>query len=424
MSFENWLYLVLLIVFLGMAGWFASAEIAFISMQKLRIEHLVRTGDKRAKVVDRIMEKPGRFLATVLIGINLFETAAATLATILAVAWGGEQLGAAISIIVVTLLTLVLAEFIPKNTATRFGERMALSYARPVEIVSAIFYPLAWVLDRIGLGITNLGEPTEPKPTISEAEFRTALTVGSEEGTVEKEAVAICQRVFDFGDRQVREVMVPRTEVISIEKSALVGDLLALFQQHPLSRFPVYRENTDNLMGIVSIKDVLMALAGGNINKNSPIDILVRPAYFVPETKLISELFAEMRDKNTHLAVVVDEYGGLAGIISLSQLVEEIVGPIGDELAAIEKEYEEVGENSFSIDGSMRLEDANEQMGLNLPAGSYETVAGFILHLLGHIPREGETVRYAGLKIVIDEMKGMKIEKVTITREKHAAITD
>lgn len=423
MAHINWYYIVLLVVFLALAGWFASAEIAFIGMQKMRIEHLVRTGDRRGMIVARIMKTPGRFLATVLIGINFFETAAASLATLLAVELWGEQLGAAIAIIVVTVLTLVLAEFIPKNTATRYGERMALSYARPIEIVSTMFYPFAWLLNKIGLGITGLGEEAS-RPTISQEEFRTILTVGGEEGTVQQDAVDICKRVFDFGDRLVSEVMVPRSEVISIEQSAVVGDFMALFPQHPLSRIPVYKENTDNLVGILSIKDVLMALAKGTIDNSSPIVALIRPAYFVPDTKHISELFAEMRDKNFHLAVIVDEYGGLAGVVSLSQLIEEIVGPVGDELAAIDKEYQTVGEDAYSIDGVMRLEDANEQMGLDLPSGGYETVAGFILHRLGHIPRQGETFRFAGLKIVVAEMKSMKIEKVMITREKHATITD
>jgi CBS domain containing-hemolysin-like protein len=174
----------------------------------------------------------------------------------------------------------------------------------------------------------------------------------------------------------------------------------------------------DNVVGILSVKDVLMAQAKGTIDNESPIDDLIRPAYFTPETKRISELFTEKRDKNYRMAVVVDEFGGTAGIVSLSRLVEEIVGPVGDELTEAEKEYEAINEYTFQIDGGMRIEEVNEEMGVELPEGDYETVAGFVLHLLGHIPRQGEQLRYKGLKLVIIKMRGLKIEEILLTKEK------
>jgi putative hemolysin len=213
--------------------------------------------------------------------------------------------------------------------------------------------------------------------------------------------------------------MVPRPEVIAIEQGSAVADFLALYAQSPLSRFPVYQENMDNVVGILSIKDVLMALAKDTINTGSTIDDLIRPAYFTPETKHIMELFTEMRDDNYRMAVIVDEYGGTAGVVSLSRLVEEIVGHVGDELAAVEKEYEAINDYTFQIDGSMRIEEANEEMGLDLPEGEdYETVAGFILGLLGHIPKRGQQLKYRGLKIVITKMRGLKIEEILLTKEK------
>ena len=167
-----------------------------------------------------------------------------------------------------------------------------------------------------------------------------------------------------------------------------------------------------------------MGLAKGNINNDSLIDELIRPAYFTPETKRINELFAEMQDKNYRMAVAVDEYGGTAGIVSLSGLVEEIVGPVGDELATVEKEYEVINEHTFQIDGSMRVDEANEEMNLQLPEGDYETVAGFVLHLLGHIPRQGEQLRYKGMKLVITKMRGLKIEEILLTKERRGKESD
>jgi putative hemolysin len=213
---------------------------------------------------------------------------------------------------------------------------------------------------------------------------------------------------------------VPRTEVVWVKKGAKLATFLRLYKKSPLSRFPVYEENRDNVIGILSVKDVLMAQAQGTISDEGLIDDLIRPAYFAPETKRIGELFAEMRDKNYRMTVVIDEFGGTAGVVSLSRLMEEIVGPVGDELAAIEKEYETINEHTFQIDGGMRLEEANEKMGLKLPPGDYETVAGFVLNLLGRIPKRGQKIRYKDLQLVITEMKGLKIEKILVTKERHA----
>jgi putative hemolysin len=234
----------------------------------------------------------------------------------------------------------------------------------------------------------------------------------------------LLHKVFDFGDRRVREVMVPRPEVVAIEQGSKVAEFLALYAKFPRSRFPVFNENMDNVVGILAIKDALMAQAKGAINRQSPIDELLRPAYFTPETKLISELFNEMRDSNFRMAVVVDEFGGTAGIVMLSRLVEEIVGEVGDELAVVEKDYEAIDAYTFEIDGGMRIEEANEEMGLKLPEGEYETVAGFVLNLLRRIPRPKDQIVYKDMKLVVSEMRGVKIEKIVLTRGAHAATSD
>jgi putative hemolysin len=415
----NLLYLILFLVCLVLAAFFCSAETAFIGMQKLRLQHLIHTGHPKANMVAKIVGHPEKFLATVLLGINFFETAVAALGTIMAVSLWGENLGAALATIIVTILTLVLAEFIPKSLATRHGERLALLYATPIEIISVSLYPFVFILNRIGIRFTKMaGESDEVKPTISQEEFRTAITVGEAEGVVEEKAAEMLHNVFDFGNRPVREVMVPRPDVIFIEHGSTITDFFKLYAQYPLSRFPVYQEKRDNVVGILSVKDVLMAQAKGTITSDSLIDELIRPAYFTPESKRISELFVEMRDNNRRMAIIVDEFGGTAGIVSLTRLVEEIVGPVGDELAAVEKDYEIIDEHTFQIDGGMHIEEANEEMKLNLPDGDYETVAGFVLNLLGRIPEQGEHLKYKNLKLVITKMSGVKIEEVLVTKEK------
>jgi len=389
------------------------------------MEHMVSTKVNGADRVAKMLQRPERLLSTILLGNNFANTAAAALATILAVSVWGQERGVLIATIGVTILLLIFCETTPKTIATRHAERLSLIFARPIEVISWLFTPFVAVLSWIASGLSKLlGGATVPRSLASAEEIRTMISVGHKEGTVEETEAEMLHKVFDFGNRPVREVMVPRPEVVCIEQGSKLADFLTLYAESPLSRFPVYQDNMDNVVGILSVKDVLMAQANGTINNQSTIDDLVRPAYFTPETKHINKLFAEMRDKNYRMCVVVDEFGGTAGIASLSRLVEEIVGPVGDELAAVEKDYEAINEYTFQIDGSMRIEEVNEEMELELPEGDYETVAGFVLDLLGRIPKRGEQLKYKGLKLVITKMRGVKIEEILLTKEEHASSED
>lgn len=412
-------YLVIFIVCLLLSAFFSSSETAFTALQRIRVEHLVSTKVPGAARIARMMRHPEKLLSAILTGNNLVNTTAAVLATVLAVSVWGEH-GILIATIGVTIILLIFCETTPKIIAAHNAERTAIRLARPVEVAQAVFTPAVLALSSIASRLSKMagGEPV-PRSLVSGEEIRTMISVGHKEGTVEEAEAEMLHNVFDFGDRPVREVMVPRPEVVAIAQGSTVADFLALYAKSPLSRFPVYEENMDNVVGILSIKDVLMALAKGTIDNQSAIDDLIRPSYFTPETKRINELFAEMRDNNYRMAVIVDEYGGTAGVVSLSRLVEEIVGQVGDELASVEKEYEAINEYTFQVDGSMRTDEANEEMELELPEGEdYETVAGFILNLLGHIPKRGEQLKYKGLKIVITKMRGLKIEEVLLTKEK------
>ena len=425
MSSIEILYLISLVICLLLSAFFSSSETAFISLQRFRIEHLVETKVRGANRVARMIQRPEKLLSTVLLGNTLVNTAAAALATILAISVWGAEYGVLIATIGVTIVLLIFAETTPKTIATRHAEKLSILFAKPIELTSWLFTPFVVGLSWIASRFTKLvGGAPVPRSLVSADEIRTMISVGHKEGAVEKDEAEMLHKVFDFGDRPVREVMVPRPEVISIEQGSTVADFLVLYTESPLSRFPVYQENMDDVIGILSVKDVLMALAKGTISNDSTIDDLTRPAYFTPETKRIGELFVEMQDKNYRMAVVVDEYGGTAGIVSLSRLVEEIVGPVGDEFAKAEKDYEAINEYTFQVDGGMRIEEANEEMGLELPEGDYETVAGFMLDLFGHIPKQGEQLRYKGLKLVITKMRGMKIEEVLLTKEKHAKTAD
>ena len=378
----------------------------------------MESGVKGAEKLARVADKPERMLATVLLGNNLVNIAAATLGTIIAVAIWGYPWGPIIATVGVTAIILVFGEVIPKTFAVHHAQRLSLIYANPLRIVELCFYPFILALERIGLRFTRIVTVSEEdKQIISEGEIRSAINVGESEGVVEEDEAKILRQVFEFTDRPVSKVMVPRTEIAWVQQGTKLSDFLNIYTQGRYSRFPVYKDNTDNVVGILHAKDVLMKLTDGSGSKNSVIDDLVRPTYFVPEGKHLGELLAEMRDGGHHAAIVVDEFGGIAGMVTLGQLTEEIVGDIHDELTDQEKDFIVTGDSTFQLDGGFRVEEANEELKLNLPGGNYETVAGFILSHLGRIPKQGEHFKYQSLKFVITEMRGMKIEKVMVTKE-------
>ncbi len=414
---DSWLIIAFLIC-LALSAFFSSAESAFIALPKLRIRFLVESGVKGAEKLARVADKPERMLATVLLGNNLVNIAAATLGTIMAVTVWGLPWGPVIATVGVTAIILVFGEVIPKTFAVHHAQRLSLIYASPLRIIELCFYPLILGLERIGLRFTRIVTVSEEdKKLISEGEIRSAINVGESEGVVEEDEAKILRQVFEFTDRPVSKVMIPRTEIAWVEEGTKLSDFLNIYTQARYSRFPVYKDNTDNVVGILHAKDVLMKLTDGSGSRNSVIDDLVRTTYFVPEGKRLGELLAEMRDGGHHAAIVVDEFGGIAGMVTLGQLTEEIVGDIHDELTDQEKDFIVTGDSTFQLDGGFRVEEANEELQLNLPSGDYETVAGFILSHLGRIPREGEHFKYQNLKFVITEMRGMKIEKVMVTRE-------
>jgi putative hemolysin len=410
-------YLALLFLCLLLSGFFSSCEVAFVSLQKLRVRHLAETEGGAAKQVAALAEQPERLLTTILLGNNLVNTAAAALATVVAASALAQGEAVIVATAGVTIMLLMFGEVFPKTMATRYGERMAMMYAPPMKVLIWVLSPIAsvfvWVADKLA---RLAGAAPRSQALVSEAEIRTAVSVGASEGTLVESEAEMLERVFRFGDHRVVEVMTPRPDMHWVEKGTKLPEFLKVYAEHPHSRFPVYEETIDTVVGILWIKDVLMAQAKGLIDQSGTIDKLVRPAYFVPESKLIAELFAELQESRGQAAIVVDEFGGTAGLVTMERLLEEIVGEFGDELVKVRKPYETIGENSFQIEGGMRIDDVNEKLGLSLPGGEYETVAGFVLNLLGRIPREGEQLRYDDLKLVITEMKGVKIGKILITK--------
>ncbi|NQT72325.1 MAG: HlyC/CorC family transporter [Chloroflexi bacterium] len=413
------IYIILFVLCLIISAFFSSSETAFISLQKSRLRQMVDSGVSGAEDIVELTKRPERLLTTVLIGNNFVNTAAAALGTLIVVNYiDSKGWSALVATITVTILLLVFSEIAPKTMATQMNERMALLYARPIKAISWLLSPITYVLSGIGIAVSKLfGGNSMNHTPVSEDEMRAMITMGREDGAVEEGEADIMERVFLLGDLQVGEIMTPRTDIIWVEKDTTMGDFLSIYAENSHSRFPVFDETVDNIVGMLWIKDVLRALAQGNSDSESSVTELARPTFYVPETKIVGELFAEMQEQRMQVTIVVDEYGGTAGIATMEQLLEEIVGELGDELASGRKTVETIGINTYQVDGGMRLDQANEEIELGLPEGDYETVAGFILNALGHIPKEGEQLKYADMTITVTEMKGVKIEKVLIAKE-------
>jgi len=420
--FEQVIYFILFLISILLSAFFSSSETAFMSLQRSRLQHMIDTDVSGAKRVSRLLAKPERLLSTILLGDTLANTAAVVLGTNLISNYLGDHVSAIITTVILTVVVLVFGQSIPKTIATRFSDKLSIAFASPIEFFARLFSPFVFTLGWLTTAFTKIvgAEPVAHSITSTD-EIQAMIALGHQEGVVEKEEAEMLHNVFDFGDRPVRDVMVPRLNVVAIESGSKVSDYFNIYSGSPFSRIPVYKDNMDNVIGIITDKDVLAGIAKGAVKPDTSIDDLIRPAYFTPESKPISKLFGEMRDTNYHMAVVVDEYGGTAGVVSLSRMAEEVVGEVRDELSAVEKDFEEINEYTFQVDGSMRIEDVNEETGFEIPVGDYETIAGFILSRLGHIPKVGEQIKYKNLKLVVTRMRGVKVEEVLITREEHAA---
>ena len=403
-------------VFLLFSAFFSSSEAAFLSVQKTRIAHLVSTGVPGASRVSAMINQPDRLLPTILLGNNLVNVAFAALVTVIVVEMLGEGVGVLVATAVGTVLLLIVGETIPKTLAVRHAERVAFFYARPLKWIEVLFLPLVIVLQWASRRVSLLFGAPSVQGSITEGEFRFLIDIGEAEGTFEPAEAEMLENVFRFGDRQVREVLTPRTEIASIERRATLREFLDTYADHSHTRFPVYKEETDNIIGIISAKDVLRAMSTKGINYDDTVADLIRDAYFVPETKRIAELFDELRMSGNQMAIAVDEFGGVAGLVTLKRLSEVVVGPVGEEGEGPEEEYEAIDSNTFQVDGGMSIDEANEELAIDLPEGDFETIAGFALDVLGHIPAAGEQFEHANLTFEITAMDGLKIETIKVTK--------
>ena len=411
--------LILVLVFLVLSAFFSSSEAAFLSVQRTRIAFLVSEGVPGARRVAGMIRRPERLLSTILLGNNLVNVAFTSVVTVAIVAFvgeGNEGSGVIIATAVSTVALLIAGEIIPKTIAIRNSEKVAFLYSHPLTWTEYLLLPFVLVLQWITRGLNAMLGSTADEPSITEDEFRTLIDIGEAEGEFEPAEAEMLENVFQFGDGRVREVMTPRTEIVSIQQGGSVQEFLSIYSTRSHTRFPVYREAVDDIIGIISSKDVLRHMAQKGLSHRDSVTEAIRDAYFIPETKRISELFDELRATGNQMALVIDEFGGLSGLVTLKRLLEVVVGPVGEEGESPEEEYRAIDENTFHIEGGMSIQEVNQEMDIELPDGEYETIAGFVLDVLGHIPGEGEQFDYADLKFEILEMRDLKIEEIRVTK--------
>jgi CBS domain containing-hemolysin-like protein len=411
--------LILIFICLVAIAVLSSAESSIIAVNKFKLRHLIDTGNKRALALQRILNQHDKLFSAVILSGNLFTVLATALGTALAIRYLGREGGVVAATIAMTFLTVVFGELTPKTFAVTHAERVSLLVAKPLELFIRLISPLVWVFNYSANSMLRLFGVKErpPSPFVTEEEIKAMIKIGEEEGTIEEEEKRMLHRVFEFGDTEVAEAMVPRTEISAIAEDAAVEDAMKLVNEKGFSRYPVIKDNIDNIIGVLYIKDILMRMAEGEVNGQAVTNFM-REAYYIPENKMVSELLDDMRKKKLHIAVVVDEHGGTAGLVTLEDIMEEIVGGLQDEFEEIEaeKDIEIIDERTFIVSGPTGLDEVNELIGTEIEGEEFHTIGGFVFGLFGRLPKIGEQVRFHNLRFLILEMEERKVSKIKITK--------
>ena len=403
---------VAILILIALSSFFSSAETAMTTVNKIRIQSLAEQGNKRAVILEKIISNSPKMLSTVLIGNNIVNMSVSSLMTTLTIKiLGNAYVGITTGIL--TLLILIFGEITPKNLATIHAEKLSLAYSRIIYGLMILLTPVVFIVNKITEGVLVIlhVNPDEKANAMTEHELRTLVNVGEKDGVIENEEKQMIYNVFDFGDSTAKDVMIPRIDMTFIDINFSYDELMAVFSEDMHTRFPVYEDNTDNVIGIINMKDLLLY-----DSKKSEFQIkdILREAYFTYEYKSISELLVEMRQASFNIAIVLDEYGETSGLITLEDILEEIVGEIHDEYDENEEEnIKAVGKHEYIIEGSTNLDDLNDSLDLNLESEDYDSLGGFIIEKLDRLPKAGDSVSTEdGIRMVVEKLDKNRIETV------------
>ena len=422
--------IILLLVLIIINAYFAAAEMAIVSVNKNRIRSLAQEGNKKAQALAGLIDEPNKFLSSIQVVITLagFLTSAEAAVSFSddVGAWledAGIPYGTEISVVLVTLIlaffTLILGELLPKRLAMLHADKISMGVVKPILFISVMFKPFVWLLSiTVTLILKLLRQRTDVTSVeYSEDDVVSMLEAGQESGELKEEGKKMITSIFAFDDLLAYEVMTPRTDVFSIDINAPTEDYIDELMELRYSRIPVYEDDSDNIIGILYIKDYLIKAREAGFD-NVDFRSILRKPYFVPETKNIDSLFFELQTTKQHIAILIDEYGGFSGIVTMEDIIEEVMGDIDDEYDEVEPEIQKVADDTYIVDGSMDLDDIDEELGIDLESENSETIGGFIIDILGEIPDENDTgreIEYENCRFRIDSVRDRRIEKITIT---------
>src|SRR6266568_3986892 len=408
-----WLQLTILVVSLILCATASAAETALTSISRIKLRNLVEEGDVKAAEIENLLTNPNVFLSTILVINSVAVIVASSMATVLALRFS-ETLGELISTVLISLVVLIFCEITPKTAAVQNPIRWARVLVRPVRNAAWLLRPIVWSLSAVTNFFVRLigGQIKHRGPFVTEEELRLLVSVGEEEGVLEEEETEMIHSIFDVAATTVREVMVPRIDMVTLEADATVDEAVDLALQAGFSRIPVYKESIDDIIGVLYTKDMLKQLREDH--NTLPVRDLVRPAYFVPETKKLDDLLREIQQKRVHMVIVVDEYGSVAGLVTIEDLVEEIVGDIQDEYDREEKLYEKISENEYVFDAKISIDDFNELMNTNLEDQDYDNLGGFLYTQLDKIPNVGDTITFQEMTFTVLSTRGRRITQVRV----------
>ena len=402
-----------------LAGFFAASETAMLFANKARLHQLAEQGNHRAEHALNLALERGRMHGTLLLVENFFLVLAVVLCSVSALHLFAAPAAAVAAVsLVMSIVVVIFAKLVPKGLASHDPDRLALFTAYPivllVKLISPVSRPIAALADLM-TGRAD-AKPLSCTAVVTEEDIKAMITLGEEEGALKEEETELLHKVFEFGDTVASEAMRPRTEIVSAPAAAVVKDVLALVSEFGYSRYPVIAKTVDTVVGIIYVKDLLIAMASRDVRHEDPIQPFVRPAYFIPENKRVSELLAEMQRDKFQIAIVIDEFGGTAGLVTLEDLVEEIVGSIHDELDAEEKDVQVVDEKNVVVSGQAQIDEVNELLDVRIQSQDFNTIGGFVFGLFGRMPRVGEQLRTKDLKFEVLELDGRKIDKIKLTK--------
>ncbi|MCI9501075.1 MAG: HlyC/CorC family transporter [Hungatella sp.] len=415
MDSSDVIQLLTLVVLLALSAFFSSTETALTTVNKIRVRTLAESGVERAVTLSKVIEQQGKMLSAILIGNNIVNLSASSLMTTLTIKlFGNKAVGVATGVL--TLLILVFGEITPKTLSTISAESMALRSAGVIYALMYVLTPVIAVVNKLSLGVLMFlkVDPNKKQDMITEDELRTIVEVSHEEGVIETKEKKMINNVFDFGDSLAKDIMVPRIDMVFVSVDATYDELIDIFRKEQYTRIPVYEETTDNVIGIVNVKDLLLIEDHDNFHIR---DCLRQPMYTY-EYKKNSELMIEMQKSFSNLVIVLDEYGATAGLVTLEDMLEEIVGEIRDEYDQDEiKTVQQKGPGEYSVAGAMKLADINDRLGLELESEDYDSVGGLVIGLLDHLPDEGEEVSDGGIRFIVESVDKNRIDRIRMILE-------